>query len=173
MTAESNELYEQLLAPVKDQMIRTVTRIVRDPDDAADVFQEVLVVIWHKLDVILQHPNPQGYILRVCITRSYDALRKKLRRQRFEIHLETLKSIFLPNQNRDFENSFSNNNTIQAAISMLPPKQGQAILLRAVDGCEYETIADILECSVSTARSHFSKGKARLEKQLLRLGVVI
>ncbi len=173
MGTPSDELYEQILAPIKDQMIRTVARIVRDPEDAEDVFQEVLVVIWHKLETIINHPNPQGYILRVCITRSYDYLRKKMRRRRFEIHLETIKSVLLANRNRNPEIQFNDEKTIQAAISMLPPKQGQAILLRAIDGYAYKTIGEILDCSESTARSHFSKGKAKLKSRLRQLGVSV
>ncbi|MEJ2589287.1 MAG: hypothetical protein P8165_17255, partial [Deltaproteobacteria bacterium] len=48
MTADG--LYERLLRPIENQMIRTVARIVRDPEDTEDVFQEILAVIRHKLD---------------------------------------------------------------------------------------------------------------------------
>ena len=54
---------------------------------------------------------------------------------------------------------------------MLPAKQGQAVALRAMDGASYETIAAVLECSEATARSHFSKGRAKLEKIIRNLGV--
>jgi RNA polymerase sigma factor (sigma-70 family) len=148
-----------------------VARIVRDPEDAADVFQDVLVIVWHKLDRILCHPNPHGYILRICITRSYDALRKKMRRRRFEIRIETIKTKLWPKVSQQSPPAHNIANTIRAAISMLPPKQGQAVLLRAIEGSAYNAIADILGCGESTARSHFSKGKARLEKILQDLGI--
>jgi DNA-directed RNA polymerase specialized sigma24 family protein len=35
----------------------------------------------------------------------------------------------------------------------------------------YHTIAGVLGCSEATARSHFSKGKARLAKLLEELGI--
>ncbi|MGD9138938.1 MAG: sigma-70 family RNA polymerase sigma factor [Desulfobacterales bacterium] len=167
----SDEVYERLLRPIEGQMINTVARIVRDPEDAADVFQDVLVIVWHKLDRILCHPNPHGYILRICITRSYDALRKKMRRRRFEIRIETIKTKLWPKVSQQSPPAHNIANTIRAAISMLPPKQGQAVLLRAIEGSAYNAIADILGCGESTARSHFSKGKARLEKILHDLGI--
>ncbi|MGD8293471.1 MAG: sigma-70 family RNA polymerase sigma factor [Desulfobacterales bacterium] len=167
----SDEVYERLLRPIEGQMINTVARIVRDPEDAADVFQDVLVIVWHKLDRILCHPNPHGYILRICITRSYDALRKKMRRRRFEIRIETIKTKLWPKVSQQSPPAHNIANTIRAAISMLPPKQGQAVLLRAIEGSAYNAIADILGCGESTARSHFSKGKARLEKILQDLGI--
>ena len=167
----SDEIYERLLRPIEGQMINTVARIVRDPEDAADVFQDVLVTVWHKLDRILCHPNPHGYILRICITRSYDALRKKMRRRRLEIRLATITSKLWPKDSQGFLHPQNIANTILAAISMLPPKQGQAVLLRAIEGSAYDVIADILGCGETTARSHFSKGKARLEKILQDLGI--
>ena len=169
----ADDLYENLLRPIEDRMISTVARIVRDPDEAADVFQEVLVVIWHKLDRILEHPNPHGYVLRICTTRSYDALRKKMRRRRFEIRLETIKSKLWPTGSRITADAEDTADTVRAAISMLPPKQGQAILLRAIEGRSYGGIAAILGCAEPTARSHFSKGKAKLKKILAGLGISI
>ena len=168
---DADSLYERLLRPIEGQMIRTVARIVRDPQDAEDVFQDALVIIWHKLDRICRHPNPQGYILRICITRSYDLLRKKMRRRRFEIRLETLKARLRPKGSGLLPEVGDKTDTILGAISMLPPKQGQAVLLRAIEGSAYDVIANILGCSEPTARSHFSKGKARLEKILLGLGL--
>lgn len=87
---KSDELYERLISPIEKRMIGIVARIVRDPEDAADVFQEVLALIWAKLERIDRHPNPHAYILRICITRSYDALRKRARRRRREIRLESI-----------------------------------------------------------------------------------
>jgi hypothetical protein len=74
---KSDELYERLISPIEKRMIGIVARIVRDPEDAADVFQEVLALIWAKFERIDRHPNPHAYIIRICITRSYDALRKR------------------------------------------------------------------------------------------------
>jgi len=49
---------------------------------------------------------------------------------------------------------------------MLPHKQAKAVLLRSIENLSYDMIGKILGCSEATARSHFSKGKAQLEKIL-------
>ena len=167
----SEGLYEKLLRPVEQQMIKTIGRIVRDPQEAADVLQEVLVVIWAKLDRIAQHPNPHAYIIRICVTRSYDSLRKKARRQRREARLDSLKAAFLPFRPQAQQKDLDRASAVRNAISLLPPNQGQAVLLRAIDGSPYHVIGKILGCSEATARSHFSKGKARLAKILIELGI--
>lgn len=78
----NNDMYERLIDPIEERMIAVVTRIMQDHHDAMDVFQEVLAVVWKKLKTIDRHANPHAYILRICVTRSYDALRKKARYRR-------------------------------------------------------------------------------------------
>lgn len=168
---KSDELYERLISPIQKRMIDIVARIVRDPEDAADVFQEVLALIWAKLERIDRHPNPHAYIIRICITRSYDALRKRARRRRREIRLENIQAKMWPARSLGYIKEGDRVTAIREAIAMLPPNQGQAVLLRLMEDSPYHTIAGILGCSEATARSHFSKGKARLVKLLGELGI--
>ena len=169
---KSDELYERLISPIEKRMIGIVARIVRDPEDAADVFQDVLALIWAKLERIDRHPNPHAYIIRICITRSYDALRKRARRRRREIRLESIQAKIWPARSLGYIKEEGDRVTaIREAIAMLPPNQGQAVLLRIMEDSPYHVIAGILGCSEATARSHFSKGKARLVKLLGELGI--
>jgi len=168
---KSDELYERLISPIEKRMIGIVARIVQDPEDAADVFQEVLALIWAKLERIDRHPNPHAYIFRICITRSYEALRKRARRRRREMRLEKIQTKLWPARSLGYLNEGDSVTVVQEAIAMLPPNQGQAVLLRLMEDSPYHMIADILGCSEATARSHFSKGKARLVKLLGELGI--
>jgi len=168
---KSDELYERLISPIEKRMIGIVARIVRDPEDAADVFQEVLALIWAKLKRIDRHPNPHAYIFRICITRSYDVLRKRARRRRREIRLESIQAKMWPARSLAYIEDGDRVTAIREAIAMLPPKQGQAVLLRVMEDFPYHMIAGVLGCSEATARSHFSKGKARLIKILGELGI--
>ena len=170
--AKSDDLYERLIRPIEKRMIGIVARIVRDPEEAADVFQEVLALIWTKLERIERHPNPHAYIMRICITRSYDALRKRARRRRRETRLEGIQAKMWPARSLGYLKEEGDRvAVIREAIAMLPPNQGQAVLLRLLEDSPYHTIAGVLGCSEATARSHFSKGKARLVKLLGELGI--
>ena len=168
---KSDELYARLIRPIEKRMIGIVGRIVRDPEDAADVFQEVLALIWARLERIDRHPNPHAYIIRICITRSYDALRKRARRRRRETLLENIQARMWPARSLGDITEGDRATAIREAIAMLPPNQGHAVLLRLTEDSPYHTIAGILGCSEATARSHFSKGRARLIKILGELGI--
>ena len=163
----SEEMYKRLIEPIEDRMISIVTRIIGDHHDSLDVFQEILAVIWIKLKKIDRHPNPQAYILRICMSRSYDALRRKARRRR-EVRLEKhIADLRQQSGHKEPEVSFA----IREAISLLPPKQGKAVLLRLIEGEDFATMGSILGCSPVTARSHFSKGRTQLRTILLHWGI--
>ncbi|MDA8142236.1 MAG: RNA polymerase sigma factor [Desulfobacteraceae bacterium] len=173
MMSKADQIFEELIRPIESRMIKIVWRIVLDPEEAEDVFQDILAQIWAKLVVILRHPTPHAYILRICVTKSYDALRRRSRRQRYEVFLETIKSQLLPVYPNELMGAFDQKSAMRAAIALLPRKQGQAILLRVMDDAPYASIGAVLGCSEETARSHFSKGKARLKKILARMGVLV
>lgn len=163
-TAE--EVYQELIAPIEQRMMRTIACLVRDPDDAADVFQEVLMTVWQKLKRIHRNANPHGYILRMCVNASYDAIRRRARRGKREVPLEGKGQTVLSGRATETPIARQNEDVVLRAISALPAKQAKAILLRFVQGLPYPAIAHILSCSEPTVRSHVSKGKARLRTML-------
>ena len=132
-----------------------------------DVFQEILAVIWKKLKTIDRHPNPQAYILRICVSRCYDALRRKAVRRR-EVRLD--QEIQQLQQRPSMEQT-EISTAIREAIALLPAKQAKAVFLRLIEGENYAVIAGVLGCSAATARSHCCKGKANLRTILTDLGL--
>ncbi len=127
----------------------------------------MLAVVWKKLKTIDRHENPHAYILRICVTRSYDALRKKARYRR-EARLQQEMAAQQPAGTSDTgELALS----IREAIALLPPKQAKAVFLRLIEGADFADMGLILACSASTARSHFSKGRVRLQGILREAGI--
>ncbi len=164
----ANDIYNELIAPVEKQMMQTVFRIVRDPEDAADTFQNALTFIWKNLKKIHHHPNPHAYILRVCVSSSYDTLRKRARRLKRERPINFEDHALMPDIGS--ENAvlrFEHEQAIQTAIASLPCNQARAVLLHIIEGLSFQTVAEVLGCRESTARSHVSKGKARLRELLV------
>ena len=158
----AEKLYEELIRPIEGRMMRCVARIVGNQDEAADVFQEVLGVVWVKLRRIHRHENPHAYIMQVCLSRSYDALRRRSRRRQREVPMLGEVAANVSSDPRRSLELKENEVTVRRAIARLPRKQGLAVLLSVVEGEAYKDIATILGCSVPSARSHVSKGRARL-----------
>lgn len=162
--------YDSLIGPIEDGMIRSVWRIVRDPDDAADAFQEALATIWERLGRIRQHPNPHALILRICANSAYDVLRRKSRRRRHEEAKAISETAPDPAPSPAQEVAGrENRREVFDAIGRLPRDQAQAVLMRFVQELPYADIAQALDCTEVNARMHISRARVRLRKTLAHL----
>ncbi|MFC1540250.1 RNA polymerase sigma factor [Gemmatimonadota bacterium] len=170
----ADQLYADLIGPVEGRMKSVVAGIVSDPDDAADAFQNALIYIWKHLRRIHRHPNPHGYIIRVCISSAYDVLRKGARRREREVIVPEVTEVAddaivteegYPVPDREVLP------LIRGGIATLPGKQAQAVLLRLLEDQQFDVIGRVLGCSEVTARSHVSKGLAKLREHLAGLGL--
>jgi RNA polymerase sigma-70 factor (ECF subfamily) len=162
--------YEQLIGPIEAQMMRSIWRIVRNREAAKDTMQEALTIIWKKLDRIIRHPNPQAFILKICMNAAYDTLRRSRRLREFKEYTE-IQKLAADSDGNALERLERKNieREILDAICRLPRKQALAVWMRVVQDQPYESIAQILECSEVTVRIHVSKGRARLSRWLSHL----
>jgi RNA polymerase sigma factor (sigma-70 family) len=167
---EEKLFFEQLIEPVENQMIRSIWRIVRDPEMAKDVLQDSLAKIWKRLDRIRSHPNPRALILKMCLNTAIDSLRKQRRLHQNE-KTEALDQ--LPTQSDTAAQEALETRKIEAeileAVGRLPRKQAAAVLMRIVQDQPYAAIAEAMECTETTARIHVSRGRARLSQWLSHL----
>jgi RNA polymerase sigma-70 factor (ECF subfamily) len=160
--------YEQLIAPIEDRMMRAVWRIVRDPGETEDAFQEALLTVWKKWDRIRAHPNPQALILRICINSAHDALRRKVRRGKW---VDAVAEDVADSGAAASEGVFGAERDAQVlrAIGRLSKNQGRAILMHAVEEIPYPEIAAAMDCREATVRKHVARARAKLRELLSHL----
>jgi RNA polymerase sigma factor (sigma-70 family) len=162
--------YQRLIAPIEARMMRAVWRVVRDPDDAEDAFQEALLRIWKRWDRICTHPNPHALILQICIHAAHDALRQRMRQGRW------LEPVAPPEEIPDTADSAIQNisaaeqdDAVFRAIGSLSKNQARAILLHAVEEVPYSAIAEAMDCREATVRKHVARARTKLRVLLSQL----
>lgn len=163
-------IYEQLIAPIESQMMRTIWRVVRHPQLAEDTLQDALTTIWIKLKRIQRHPHPQALILKICLNAAYDSLRKTRRSQKVKdpAFIQKFSSSFKEAIPQELERE-EMKGEIHNAIGQLPRKQAVAVLMRVVQEQPYHVIAQTMNCSETTVRIHVSRGRKRLNQRLAHL----
>ncbi|MGC9328039.1 MAG: RNA polymerase sigma factor [Candidatus Hinthialibacter sp.] len=163
-------IYLNYIEPIKDRMKGCIYRIVQDPDDAADAFQNALFKIWNYLDRIEKHPNPHAYILSICVSSAHDLLRIRSRQSLHEMPLRPeIAAGFTPLFRPGYSNEILA--IVQQAIASMSLKQAQAVFLRLFEDESYSVISQALDCTEETARSHVSKGLANLRSILLERNI--
>ena len=159
--------YERLVAPIEDQMMRSIWRVTQNSDDAEEAFQQALTAIWRRWDKICAHPNPQALILRICLNAGRDALRRRVRRERRESKGQAHGA--RPRTPAEELSSRERESAVFSAIGQLSRNQTAAVTLRLVQGESYTRIAGVLGCGDATARKHVARGRERLRKILAPL----
>jgi RNA polymerase sigma-70 factor, ECF subfamily len=170
LVTDDRTIYDELIAPLEDTMIRSIWRIVRNADVAEDCLQDALAVVWKKRFRIRLHPNPRALILKICLNTACDALRR-LERMRRQTDLSQLDDAPAP-PDHDADRNLEEREIVeqvQLAIRRLPRKRALAVMMRLIYEESFEAIALALDCSEITARIHISRGRAQLKKWLYPL----
>jgi RNA polymerase sigma-70 factor, ECF subfamily len=164
---EPKGTYDQIIAPIEAQMIRSIWQIVRNRQDAEDTMQNALLAIWKRWDRVCQHPNPQALVLKFCTDSAYDQLRHRLRRRR-ENESPAPSAELADRSPTPLETAEASEQyrALVAAIGHMPRQQATAILLRIVQGLSYPDIASALGCGQATARKHVARGREKLRSAL-------
>ena len=89
LVTDDRTIYDELIAPLKATMMRSIWRVVRNADLAEDSLQDALAIVWKKRFHIRLHPNPRAMIMKICLNTAYDSLRK-LERMRCQTDLSQL-----------------------------------------------------------------------------------
>jgi len=148
-------------APRIDALVR---RLVGDPDQAADVAQEVWIQIFRALPGYRGDSQFSTWAHRIAVNRTLNALRSLRRVSRIEVDIE--------------EDSFSVEHdgdrsmlaqTIDEAVQKLSPGARHVFVLHDVEGYTHEEIAVELGITSGGSKSQLFKARAKLRRLLAPL----
>lgn len=167
---DEKAVFDELIVPLENQMMRTIWRVVRDGPLAEDTLQDALLIIWRNRDRIRRHPNPTACILRICRNCACDSLRIQQRQSRLQDSVRFLPLAKNPGPigTRELEQKEVMTEVINA-MGRLPQNQALAVLMRMVEEQSYAVIAESIGCSEITARIHFYRGRKSLLRRLAHL----
>ena len=126
---------------------------------AEDIAQEAMLVTCRRWREIGRRDNPQAFARRVCSNLAVSAFRRRMVEVRAVMRLT----------DRSWQPSADQpggDDEFWTAVSALPRRQAQAIALRYVYGLEVAEIAETLDVSVGSAKTHLFRGRQALAARL-------
>lgn len=129
-----------------------------DTQNAEDVLQEALADVYKRWSKIREHENPEGYLMRVMVSKHADMRRKWLRKQE-----ERETSWDLAENIRDIADQtddVTQRLLVQAALKSLSAIQRAVLVLIYEHGMVLREVAEVLQIPMGTAASHLARGKA-------------
>ncbi|MGX1491195.1 RNA polymerase sigma-70 factor (sigma-E family) [Streptomyces tendae] len=130
-----------------------------DRHRAEDLLQDAMVKLWFVWPRIAEEA-PEAYVRKVLVRA---AARSARRRWWGERPVEQLPD--LP-ETGDVSAAVVERSRLEAALAQLPARQRAAVVLRYYQDLSERQVAEVLGCPVGTARSHASRGVARLRRLL-------
>ena len=148
-------------APRIDAVVR---RLVGDPDQAADIAQEVWIQIFRALPTWRGDSQFSTWAHRIAVNRTLNALRSVRRLAK----LETVMEDDTVAVDEDFDRSFLAQ-SIDEAVQKLSPGARAVFVLHDVEGYTHEEIAKELGITSGGSKSQLFKARAKLRRLLAHL----
>ncbi|MET8413194.1 SigE family RNA polymerase sigma factor [Streptomyces sp. NPDC005195] len=130
-----------------------------DRHRAEDLLQEALVKLWFVWPRIADEA-PEAYVRKILARAAARSARRRWWGERPVDELPDLAQV------GDESATVVERSRLEAALAQLPPRQRAAVVLRYYQDLPEKQVAEILGCPLGTARSHASRGVARLRQIL-------
>ncbi len=176
----SEKAYRELLGRYQRPVFSIIYRMIRDREQAEDLAQETFVRVFNNIDRYDPRFKFSSWIFKIATNLTIDWIRRKelntvsIDGSRNAVTAEQIEatSITIASKDENPEELLEAKqlgDEIEDAIGRLRPEYRAAILLRHVDGREYQEIAEILALPLGTVKTYIHRGRNELREQLEEL----
>ncbi|MFH1700473.1 MAG: sigma-70 family RNA polymerase sigma factor [Candidatus Zixiibacteriota bacterium] len=160
--------FSELVSRYRNQVGALAYKMVGDYDEAADITQNVFVKTSQNLWRYDENKRFYTWLYRITVNASIDYMRKHRRHRH-----EPLDNVCdTAENNRDNpENNYRNNQLreeLNNAAGRLNGKQKSAFILRDIEGCQIDDVANIMDMPEATVRWYLHRARQKIRKDLLR-----
>lgn len=156
-------LDEERVRGLRDPLLAFMRRRVRDPAQAEDLAQEVLLKLWAGLPSLSDHDRLQPFAYRIARNVLIDHYRTRRRATPLDEEEPPAPECELVEDEN--ENQLVGT-WLRAFIELLPPEKREAVWLADVEGLKQRKVAERLGLSLSGAKSRIQRGRAELREIL-------
>jgi RNA polymerase sigma-70 factor (ECF subfamily) len=164
----NQEAFTELVRRYRSQVAALAFKMVNDYDEAADIAQNVFVKVARNVWRYDERKKFYTWLHRITVNAAIDHMRKH-KRHRHE-PLETFQDVIETpggGPEADFRRQRLGHYIAEASRS-LSDKQYSAFVLRDLEGCRIDDVADIMNVPEATVRWYLHRGRAKIRKELLR-----
>lgn len=160
--------FSLLVNRYRNQVGALAFKMVGDYDEAADITQNVFVKTAQNIWRYDENKRFYTWLYRITVNASIDYMRKHRRhrhelldnvRETVENHRDNPESNYRSSKLREY---------IEEATEKLNGKQKSAFILRDIEGCQIDAVANIMEMPEATVRWYLHRARQKIKKDLLR-----
>jgi RNA polymerase sigma-70 factor (ECF subfamily) len=178
----SEKAYRELLGRYQRPVFSVIYRMIRDREQAEDLAQETFVRVFNNIDRYDPRYKFSSWIFKIATNLTIDSIRRK---EIATVSIDGSRNAVTPDQIEATSITIASTDEnpeelleakqlgeeIEEAIQRLRPEYRAAILLRHVEGREYQEIAEILSLPLGTVKTYIHRGRHELRDSLQHLRV--
>jgi RNA polymerase sigma-70 factor (ECF subfamily) len=159
------EAFEQLYQLYSGRLFGYLIKLVKSEVFAQELLQDTFIKLWNKRENINPEKSFRSYLFRIAENNVYDFFRKAARDKKLQ---EAIIKNACENYRHVEENLLTKENEqiLQDAINLLPPKRRQIFQLIKIEERSYEEVSTLLNISVSTINDHIVKATKSIHEAL-------
>lgn len=170
-----NWAYEALISRFQQAIYSLVYRLLSDPEDAADVVQDVFIKVFRSISSFRGQSSLKTWVYRIAVNEAYNHRRWFGRRRSHEVRLEeeqsngvTYQQVLVDKERSPYDRTLDQETRmrLEAALRCVKPLYRTAVILRDVEELGYEEIAEILKINIGTVKSRILRGREALRMEL-------
>jgi RNA polymerase sigma-70 factor (ECF subfamily) len=166
--AGDSTAFGELVRKYQDRLYNTIVHVTGNGEDALDVVQDAFVQAFLKLDTFQRQSAFYTWLYRIAFNVAASQRRRKrpalsVEQARDSMGLEPVDSQPGP-EGRAHQDECCRQ--VREAMATLTEEHRTVLVLREIDGCCYETIAEILDVPVGTVRSRLHRARLQLREEL-------
>ncbi len=169
--AGDHHAFGRLVEKHQQRLFHCLLRLCGSADDAEELAQDAFVQAFVKLDSFQENAAFFTWLYRIAFNLAASRARRRRPRTSLDAVIEagapepTTSEHAPDGQMLEQERS----QLVHHAIGRLPQEHRQVIVLREIEGLDYQQIADVLETPIGTVRSRLSRARLQLRELLAPL----
>jgi RNA polymerase sigma-70 factor (ECF subfamily) len=125
---------------------------------AEDTAQEAFTAAYRRWHFIVAYDSPGAWVRRVTCNRAASVLRRRVREAKALMRLAGRAQPYIELDEGD--------EAFWQAVRRLPPRQAQVVALYYMEDYSVREIAEVLDCSEGTVKTHLSRARDAVARQL-------
>ena len=159
----------ELIQIHQDRLYNSIVRVVGHPDRARDVVQDAFI---QAIEIISRFDGKSQFftwLYRIAFNRAMSMYRKHKSEVSLEVARENAGDETMADAQDQPEDRVLQSELVEEvhqALEQLSAEHRAVIVLREIEGCEYEQMAEILEISLGTVRSRLHRARSEMRRLL-------
>lgn len=157
--------FNHMIMPLAKQVYSFVLNMTGNPDDSADITQDVMVKLWNTRQELRQIQNPKAWTLKMARNLCLDWLKKQ------KPTYDTEQIIRNGSYDIDLLHQIEAQDValaVKKIIDTLPNNQREVMILRELEEMEFDEIAQITGLGLNNIRVLLSRGRAKVQEILVK-----